>query len=240
MINVEINKEKFKFTGNWSELTIEQAGSIYSKIVDKLPEKVKTHYNDLIENKDAELDLNQREELEFRLFKRDSLLLFSDVYKDLADTIPDDEIDGLYQSLIFPFVWGLLFSPYDYDMQGIEGFDYLGTNYRFPQQTEFLGQKSDLEDIDAAQLANMKVIIDIVEKAATDRYNYLPSLVAVLAKSSVDELLTDELIKERSELFKKLPISYTFELFFYLNEYSEKLVNGSQTYLNSLAVEAVD
>jgi hypothetical protein len=80
MINVEINKEKFKFTGNWSELTIEQAGSIYSKIVDKLPEKVKTHYNDLIENKDAELDLNQREGLEFRLFKRDSLLLFSDVW----------------------------------------------------------------------------------------------------------------------------------------------------------------
>ena len=109
----------------------------------------------------------------------------------------------------------------EYEAKGIKSFDCEGETYYFP--SEFLRKNTYGDYIEATQLDMY------IESMKHGKFDVLPEQMAILCRKS-DEEYDDEIIPEKTKIFKNLTMDIIWEFAFFLTQQNLKLVKLSNTY----------
>lgn len=206
MIVVTINKVDYKIYSQWNEITLTKAEEAYNLAL-TMPEELNEIY---AENARPEPDENQiglfREALkdkkiEEHNFYKKAIAVLSDIPNDVLNQTHAGDLRVMYNRLIFPFIFGVLFYPLD-EIEDIEEFEVMGVTYRRPDEKIIMGTNRPFHDEHAAVFCDASDV-DSSCKKNNAKYSMAELIIAIIYRKK-GEIYTEKEAIEIADNFKDI------------------------------------
>jgi len=206
MIIVTINEVEYKVLDSWKEITISKAEELYNVSLN-MPEPLESIY---AEKSKSEPDIDQirlfKEALSKQLdevhqFYEDSICVLSDIPKEVLTNTYKVDVKELYERLIFPFVFGVLFYPIT-EIEDIDEFTIMGETYHKPSEKIVMGMNRPFNNEYAAVFCDASDV-DSSSKKNKAKYSMAELIIAIVYRRKNDVYTEKEAI-DTSEQFKGL------------------------------------
>ena len=221
MVRVTVEGHDYSLRNEWGDITLSQYLAI---AVIPLPVKLRRKWDSLMEGTD---DYDKVKDT-YRDVIKNYPLYYGKVIGVLSD-IPEKVIEriewSVREQLFNDYLWYIAMSaisqvPLDkrekveyYDPIGAAAFTFKGETYYLPESLQYGGQKTPLAEeriVTFAEAADIEIALhDIAEKGIDG----LAQLCAVYLRKK-GEAHSDELVLQRMEMFKELPMTAVWEVFF--------------------------
>jgi len=227
VLKLTVNKKDYSCIEKWEEMSIEQAIDLLP-VLYSLPESWRKVYQlQFTENPDkaiSEIEISD-EDLIVNIPKvyGDIIEKLTDIPKEVIDFISPESSVVFYNQYLLPFAIGLLVHPYNYEYKQMKSFVCDGAEYFFPLWEKDVNGEyrpiSDLEAIAFTESADLQLAGAKVEQG---KFNYVPHIIAIFCKAQGEKYDEKEVLR-KAELFKKLPVTVAWEVFFYSTAFSTTL-----------------
>ncbi len=149
------------------------------------------------------------------------IALFSDIPPEVIDRIYWEIRTGLFNRYLEHIVIGLFLVP-TYQPKGPTEFEHRGVKYYLP----------NIEQMTAAEFAEAADMEVLGREVYGGRYEAMAMLIAILCRPK-DEPYNESKVAQRAELFKDLPMSVAWEVYFFLQDCLQRLEGDILTYSNA-------
>lgn len=206
MIIVTINKVDYKVLDSWKEITISKAEELYNVSLN-MPEYLELIYSEKAKSEPDEDQIKLfKEELsncadEVHSFYEDAIAVLSDIPKEVLTKTYKIDVKEMYERLIFPFVFGVLFYPIT-EIEDIDEFTLMGETYYKPKEKVVMGISRPFNDEHAAVFCDASDVDSNCKKNKA-KYSMAELIIAIIYRKKND-IYTDKEAIETSEQFKNL------------------------------------
>ena len=220
MIRIDVLDEQYDVITEWSELTLERFLKV-QEIANKAPKKLKDVIGYIYMNdKEAleSLELSKNESLKtFPKFYGDMLGALADIPKKVINQIDRDSREQFFNGYLIKFAIGCLYAAVDVDVIEDEYFEFEGEKFYYPKTKKIVNQERPMGFISTIQFTEA-ADLDVYMSSLDDKdYSVMANIVAILCVKG-DEDYDEDVMLERAEKFKKLPMNIAWNVFFYLDE----------------------
>lgn len=241
MIIVSHNNKEYKIKSDWSDVTLSDMAKLQS-VISKSPKTIQ----ELIKTgKD-----NGVQEEEFTLFKRNVVLVFSDLPKEVANGIALQSDDGNDLQTLFNLCCMFMF---DYSgeikIEDIEPqFEFKGIKYRLIENVQSLSGVSKLMSKSTfEEYIQASALFKSYNESEGVKLDKLGKLLAVLYrpvqikrkylffKKEEIESFDEEKMSKRAELFNELTMDKFWKAYFFFTRSNSKLLKDLQIYSKEIS-----
>jgi hypothetical protein len=197
MINLKIGDKKVELPNDWSEITIEN----YARLLE-----IYARHNCL--NKD-EQESDEQFNADNVKANMEALAFLTKVDIETIKKCKSSEVNNVlgYMTKFLSEVDEKTFEEVDDKKLS---FTFKNKTYFYP---EFKFKDTTFGDyIEAAQLNNL------IDKQKGGRFAVLPEQIAILCKEVDEQSYDEKLIRKKTKLFEKLPMSYVWDFVFFLTK----------------------
>jgi len=220
MIKIDVLDEQYDVITEWSELTIEKFVKV-QQIVDNAPKKLKDIIGYIYTNDKKELEsieLSKNESLKtFPKFYGDMLGVLCDIDRKIINQIDRDSREQFFNVYLIKFAIGCLYAPIDIEPSGLDSFDFEGDTYYFPRAKKVLDKERPMGYLSTIQFTEAADLDVYMNGLDNKDYSVLANICAILCVKDNEEYDEDVML-ERAERFKQLPMNIAWDVFFYLGE----------------------
>ena len=223
MIKITIKEKAYKIRNNWSEILIREAGEIMALDV---PDTLRAVYYAEGE-KEIKKAMKNYDPETYRSYFIEVLSVLSNIPRKVLESVSNlTEVFNLYVEHIPVDL--LRFEPYSFQPVNITEFKFKGTYYYLPTAKELFNDTQPLSDGTVEQVLEA---LDINANQSAMGVDGLSGLVALLAREQ-GEVFSEPKALIRGAVFKDLPMSIFWEVFFCLKDLS----NGVSAVMTSYSV----
>jgi hypothetical protein len=222
MLTVDIQGSSYKLADDWSDITLKQFGELCSLPV---PNKLRERWRAYIEDKEAPEDTHREIIKIYPSYYGKVIKILSDVPQKVIDCIEWSVRDKLFNEYLLKFAISTVSSFPQYDPVGARSFTLDGEEFFLPESLRgfpMTGEKimtfSEASDIEIA-----------LNEWAEKGIDAMAQICAVYLRKK-GEVHSDELVIQRTETFKELPMSVVWEVFFCIVILGWQLGEGIQIY----------
>jgi len=220
MIRIDVLDEQYDVITEWSELTLERFLKV-QEIANKAPKKLKDVIGYIYMNdKEAleSLELSKNESLKtFPKFYGDMLGVLADIPKKVINQIDRDSREQFFNMYLIKFAIGVLYTPVDVELTEEDYFEFEGSRYYYPRAKKIVNQERPMGYISTIQFTEAADLDVYMASLDEKDYSVMANIVAILCVKG-DEDYDEDVMLERAEKFKKLPMNIAWDVFFYLDE----------------------
>jgi len=225
MGTAEINGVKYPIYVTWSDLTL----SKFKQVIDvPMPDRLRQRWQAILKKDDPLYqkiisETTYKEIVkEFPKYYGEILALCSDIPLEVINRIDWRVREQLFNEYLLKFcITGLSDLPLDQDKDGLfpllvnmeESFEYKGERYFLPKQLDRGGTYIPLVDEPILSFSEAADIEIALHEWAEKGIDAIAQIAGVYLRKE-GELHTDELVIERTELFKELPMDKIWMVFF--------------------------
>jgi hypothetical protein len=227
MLKIDVRGIKYDLCNDWHDITLAKFRELISI---EMPVKLKRKWQALLKGDNTLYD-----ELAKEIHYRDIVKTFPEYYGKVlkfCSTVPQDIIEQiswqireqLFNEYLLKFaISGIADLPLDKDEKGlcdynpklIESFEFEGERFFLPKSLERGGAVTPLVDESILTFSEASDIEIALHEWAEKGIDAMSQVIAVYCLKE-GEKHTDELVLERTEKFKTLPMSEVWEVFFYI------------------------
>ncbi len=199
MILITINSKRRELATEWDDLTIQQAIDL---VCIPLPDKI----TDIT---DPAQWLNYGVQYASQAFT-----LLSGFDRATVDKTQAADIIVYFNHYILKFIVDLHSqTPQTYEPTGIKSFKMQGVEYLLPTSLKVESKTLPMYSATAVEFVESSNVMALISDLKTDGIKYLPLMIAIYCRPKGDSF-NEKIATERAELFKELPMSVAWELFF--------------------------
>ncbi len=234
---------EFGLCDSWGEITL-STGIEVAKIVASFPESWLNAQKLRLEGKEEKalkMEANFSDKQRLKIIPRiygEIIEVLSDIPKELIKRFSRFERVYLFESYLMDIALGLALTPYSYEMRGIESFKFEGVNYHLPTAKKFLENEVPMSSTTAVEFAETADLQVEAAKVEGGQFDSMPLVIAILCRPKGEPYDEDKAI-ERAEIFKALPMTEVWEVFFCLQNRLSISRNQGARYLRDQQGEGV-
>lgn len=147
----------------------------------------------------------------------------TDIPREVIDYISPESRVAFYNEYLLPFAIGLLVHPYNYEYQKMKSFVCEGVEYLFPLwEKDVNGEFKPISNMEAIAFTESADLQLAGAKVESGKFDYIPHIIAVFCKAKGEKYDEKEVLR-KAELFKQLPVTVAWEVFFYSTAFSTTL-----------------
>jgi len=233
LINFEVNLEPVKLRVDWSEITIDEAATLYKMAKEQLPKELIDFYALHYQPESEENEIEKQKlvssmpqkvfDVTIPTFCGSCLEVLSDIKPEVLKTILGPWRATLYREYIAPVIMGLLNVP-NYEHKGIKSFKFEGETYYLPESQEGYGVVVPMAKGEALEFCEVADIEANSKEMAGGRWELAPVILAIIARPKykgknkkskpIREEYNQTVSLERAKNFKLLKMNVAMEVFF--------------------------
>lgn len=222
MLKVEIQGSDYKLCDQWDDITLTTFGDL-CRI--KLPDNLRARWRAFIEDKEIPEDTHRDIVKTFPTYYGKVIKLLSDIPQPVVDSIEWSVREKLFNEYLLKFCISTVSSFPQYEPLQAKSFKLDGEEYFLPESLKHGGQNIPLagETIGTfAEAADIEIALHEWSEKGVDA---MAQICAVYLRKA-GETHSDELVIERTEKFKELPMSVVWEVFFCILMLGWKYMEG--------------
>lgn len=207
MVILNINNVEYKVFESWGEITVKKSRE-FSVVANKIPDELAFIYKEQAKGKEADKDqitlyTKKLESIEKKLdaFYIDVLIQLSDIPKDIIKKTYIEDLRGLYEAYLFPFVFGILHFPLE-KTKILNKFTIMGETYYAPKSKKIMGTVRPFFDQDASVFCDASDA-DSSARSGGNKYQYAELITAIVFRKK-GEKYVDKSSIEISELYENI------------------------------------
>lgn len=248
MIAVKIEGSEYSLKDDWDDITLREFQDICRLSV---PSKLKERYVALLSGDTAKYDQikdTYREVVKTHpKFYGEVIRLLSNIPKEVIDRIEWSVRTRLYSEYLLPFVETTLAPlPLEardgkieyYKPVGAKAFSLNGETFYFPESLMYGGREIPMAKEKIVTFAEASDIQIALHEWGEQGIDAMAQVCAVYLRKE-GEQHTDELVLQRMEQFKDLPMSVVWEVFFCTTELGLRYASDLQAFSQEAAPRAV-
>jgi len=205
---------------DWEDMTLNYWCGIH-RIIEKY--RKKQDFSEKIEN-EKEIKDGYTESLRTATFdflkQRDLINMNKEVFQYVAQ-ISDEDIEKVDMDAATKVLNAMEVFQEDFKPKGLDGFVFEGEKYYFPLDN--MSGNTFQDYIEATQIEMN------IESMTNGNYDILPQQMAILCRKEGEEY-DEEIIKEKTEKFRKLKMDLVLEFSFFLAKQNKKSVAALQMF----------
>ena len=199
MIQITINNQRRELATNWDDITIQQAINLMDI---PLPDKI-TELTD------------PAQWLHYGVqYAAQAFTVLSGFSRVMVDKTQAADIMVYFNRYILKFIVDLHSqTPQTYEPTGVKSFHLKGVEYLLPTELKVETKTLPMYSASAVEFVESSNVLSVMAELKEAGIKYLPMLIATYCRPK-DESFSEKLIPLRAEMFKELPMSVAWELFF--------------------------
>ncbi len=221
---VEINGQEYKHKERWDELTLADCADLYP-VIDDIPDELHKYYEITLlkEGEDRESALRELEESltdehylrTFPEYYGKVLVALSNIPEDVMSQVLWDSRELTFKVHSEKFVIGMLFMPLDLNYDNFKKFTFKKVTYHTQKEEEILGKFIPMKGAETIEFLEASQMMTNAKNLEGGVYERGAHIIAILCRPKGEEYDEKKMLK-RAEIFKDLPMSVVFQVFFSL------------------------
>ena len=205
MLVFSAGEHEFSVPEEWSEITLEKY-AVFIDAVNELQAKLKDDKNEDIGF--YQIVLEYREHFN-KLFQT-----FTGIEPSIIDRIKADNIYTTYM-----YIMNFLKEP---DYNKIDSFTFKRKKYYLPKsKVDYFGNEIEMAEASFGEVVEAMQVQEMDKSFQENNFKVLPYQIAMLCRRKGEDY-NDQIIKERAEVFKELPMDVVWQVAFFLIKQKQK------------------
>ena len=205
MLVFSAGEHEFTVPEEWSEITLEKY-AVFIDAVNELQAKLKEDDNEDIGF--YQIVLEYREHFN-KLFQT-----FTGIEPSIIDRIKADNIYTTYM-----YIMNFLKEP---DYNKIDSFTFKRKKYYLPKsKVDYFGNEIEMAEASFGEVVEAMQVQEMDKSFQENNFKVLPYQIAMLCRRKGEDY-NDQIIKERAEVFKELPMDVVWQVAFFLIKQKQK------------------
>ena len=205
MLVFSAGEHEFTVPEEWSEITLEKY-AVFIDAVNELQKKLKEDDNEDIGF--YQIVLEYREHFN-KLFQT-----FTGIEPSIIDRIKADNIYTTYM-----YIMNFLKEP---DYNKIDSFTFKRKKYYLPKsKVDYFGNEIEMAEASFGEVVEAMQVQEMDKSFQENNFKVLPYQIAMLCRRKGEDY-NDQIIKERAEVFKELPMDVVWQVAFFLIKQKQK------------------
>jgi len=214
-MKINIGNNSYIIRENW---TLREAIKITEL---KIPESLRELYDSILLNDKLKSYKELHKKLTSEQLYKEHPKYYGEIIKIISD-IPDEVIEIIdplsrieyFTDYIEPQFLDVYFAtPNNYQCQDIESFEFKGETYYFPESLKLFDKHIPAYKETALSFTEASDLMTKVHNLKNNGISAMAEIIAVYCRKK-NEAYSEQLVIERSELFKDLPLEIIWEVFF--------------------------
>jgi len=230
MLTVEIQGKEYKLCDNWSDLTLKTFGEL-CKI--PIPTKLRDRWRAFIEDKEPPTDSHRDIIKTYPAYYGKVIKLLSDIPDSVVNYIEWSVREKLFTEYLLKFSISTIASFPQYEPVHADSFKLNGEEYFLPVSLLYGGKSVPMAKEKIVTFSEASDIEIALQEWGEKGIEAMAQICAVYLRKA-GESHSDELVIQRTEQFKELPMSAVWEVFFCIAILGWQYARGIKTYSNEV------
>ena len=205
MLVFSAGEHEFTVPEEWSEITLEKY-AVFIDAVNELQKKLKEDDNEDIGF--YQIVLEYREHFN-KLFQT-----FTGIEPSIIDRIKADNIYTTYM-----YIMNFLKEP---EYNKIDSFTFKRKKYYLPKsKVDYFGNEIEMAEASFGEVVEAMQVQEMDKSFQENNFKVLPYQIAMLCRRKGEDY-NDQIVKERAEVFKELPMDVVWQVAFFLIKQKQK------------------
>ena len=205
MLVFSAGEHEFTVPEEWSEITLEKY-AVFIDAVNKLQKKLK-------EDDNEDIGFYQIV-LEYREYFNNLFQTFTGIEPSIIDRIKADNIYTTYM-----YIMNFLKEP---EYNKIDSFTFKKKKYYLPKsKVDYFGNEIEMAQASFGEVVEAMQIQEMDKSFQENNFKVLPYQIAMLCRRKGEDY-NDQIVKERAEVFKELPMDVVWQVAFFLIRQKQK------------------
>ena len=205
MLVFSAGEHEFTVPEEWSEITLEKY-AVFIDAVNKLQKKLK-------EDDNEDIGFYQIV-LEYREYFNKLFQTFTGIEPTIIDRIKADNIYTTYM-----YIMNFLKEP---EYNKIDSFTFKKKKYYLPKsKVDYFGNEIEMAQASFGEVVEAMQIQEMDKSFQENNFKVLPYQIAMLCRRKGEDY-NDQIVKERAEVFKELPMDVVWQVAFFLIRQKQK------------------
>tara|TARA_R100001594_G_scaffold64524_1_gene98824 strand:+ start:2527 stop:3198 length:672 start_codon:yes stop_codon:yes gene_type:complete len=205
MLVFSAGEHEFTVPEEWSEITLEKY-AVFIDAVNELQKKLK-------EDDNEDIGFYQIV-LEYREYFNKLFHTFTGIEPSIIDRIKADNIYTTYM-----YIMNFLKEP---EYNKIDSFTFKKKKYYLPKsKVDYFGNEIEMAEASFGEVVEAMQIQEMDKSFQENNFKVLPYQIAMLCRRKGEDY-NDQIVKERAEVFKDLPMDVVWQVAFFLIRQKQK------------------
>lgn len=205
MLVFSAGEHEFTVPEEWSEITLEKY-AVFIDAVNELQKKLK-------EDDNEDIGFYQIV-LEYREYFNKLFQTFTGIEPSIIDRIKADNIYTTYM-----YIMNFLKEP---EYNKIDSFTFKRKKYYLPKsKVDYFGNEIEMAEASFGEVVEAMQIQEMDKSFQENNFKVLPYQIAMLCRRKGEDY-NDQIVKERAEVFKELPMDVVWQVAFFLIKQKQK------------------
>ena len=205
MLVFSAGEHEFTVPEEWSEITLEKY-AVFIDAVNELQKKLK-------EDDNEDIGFYQIV-LEYREYFNKLFQTFTGIEPSIIDRIKADNIYTTYM-----YIMNFLKEP---EYNKIDSFTFKKKKYYLPKsKVDYFGNEIEMAEASFGEVVEAMQIQEMDKSFQENNFKVLPYQIAMLCRRKGEDY-NDQIVKERAEVFKELPMDVVWQVAFFLIKQKQK------------------
>jgi len=247
MLNVTINKKKYKISGinsikgeltpDWSEITLDKAIELKKYIDTECPEVLTNYYEELTKDEKYEIELSEKERIKtLPKFYGGVLSILSDIPEKVVNKILWEQRTHLFNTYLNYFVIHLIYTDNTLKPYPKNHFTHNSTAYYLPKAEEALGTMIEAYETTMVEFAEASDVQVAMGDVIGGNIEGLKTMIAIYCRPK-GEKYNEQKALERAKEFGDLTMDIALGVFFCILGYANQYI--TTTLISSGEAEAL-
>ena len=205
MLVFSAGEHEFTVPEEWSEITLEKY-AVFIDAVNELQKKLK-------EDDNEDIGFYQIV-LEYRKYFNNLFQTFTGIEPSIIDRIKADNIYTTYM-----YIMNFLKEP---EYNKIDSFTFKKKKYYLPKsKVDYFGNEIEMAEASFGEVVEAMQVQEMDKSFQENNFKVLPYQIAMLCRRKGEDY-NDQIVKERAEVFKELPMDVVWQVAFFLIKQKQK------------------
>ena len=205
MLVFSAGEHEFTVPEEWSEITLEKY-AVFIDAVNELQKKLK-------EDDNEDIGFYQIV-LEYREYFNKLFQTFTGIEPTIIDRIKADNIYTTYM-----YIMNFLKEP---EYNKIDSFTFKRKKYYLPKsKVDYFGNEIEMAEASFCEVVEAMQVQEMDKSFQENNFKVLPYQIAMLCRRKGEDY-NDQIVKERAEVFKELPMDVVWQVAFFLIKQKQK------------------
>ena len=205
MLVFSAGEHTFTVPEEWSEITLEKY-AVFIDAVNELQKKLK-------EDDNEDIGFYQIV-LEYREYFNKLFQTFTGIEPSIIDRIKADNIYTTYM-----YIMNFLKEP---EYNKIDSFTFKRKKYYLPKsKVDYFGNEIEMAEASFGEVVEAMQVQEMDKSFQENNFKVLPYQIAMLCRRKGEDY-NDQIVKERAEVFKELPMDVVWQVAFFLIKQKQK------------------